>query len=740
MKKLKLFATISTMCLALAVLCFGVFSATQVTYTIGGSISYEVNDVFADVKTRVYASSFKDKSTLSTKVSTLAESGDVSDLTDTAYKYDFATTGDSQSFDNTEGGTKEGIKIEYNTTNKRTYFIVVSIKNRADNTISASISGKGLSSGANTVFIKSNAIASLTNKEEEKRLVMAFMLDNISTGTNGTIDFEYTISINNGELVQTYASLQYLNNDETYSINKVDKITTQVYTATITPDKSSGEKLDDEGTTGHLYNFKISNEELNLCSLAKIEFENVNFEQSERTIYVVNGNYKSLQEMFADQNFSSNILGRVANTEVQVANINLLKGEYSFSLAVVNINSFDIKITLEFLGDSAGSVNIINKASNFEASQFESKLYDNIITSTSYNFTLTSSKKCDALKMDLTSNSNTEKMVDITLTFDIKAGYYIFILTEEVMNGLLNQLNINKTLKELTDDDWNNLAMGAVWLDSYMAPKNNSLITPTRNDFEYPANKVKSTGSSYYIIIYYGSDDATSGISGSLQIDITNIQDYRDDVYTLSADGNYYEFTKLNNTELTEYEVASTYGDNNLPVKVIGNNAFRNTKITKVTLPDSITELGVNIFFGCAITSFEVPRQVTTLVKGTFSGAGFGTLTIPSTVKSIEMYAISDTATSTWSGLRSIENMIIKCDYSAFKGDITNADFDFSVYEIKNMTIYTNKLWDWLADNRLSGNGYITGSLYVKAEYLETMKTTYADSYLVTNDRIKAMA
>ena len=163
MKKLKLFATISIMCLALAVLCFGVFSATQVTYTIGGSISYEVNDVFADLKTRVYASSFKDKSTLSTKVSTLAESGDVSDLTDTAYKYDFATTGDSQSFDNTKGGTKEGIKIEYTTTNKRTYFIVVSIKNRADNTISASISGKGLSSGANTVFIKSNAIASLTN-------------------------------------------------------------------------------------------------------------------------------------------------------------------------------------------------------------------------------------------------------------------------------------------------------------------------------------------------------------------------------------------------------------------------------------------------------------------------------------------------------------------------------------------------------------------------------------------------
>lgn len=586
MKKLKLFATISTMCLALAVLCFGVFSATQVTYTIGGSISYEVNDVFADVKTRVYSSSFKDKSTLSTKVSTLAESGDVSDLTDTAYKYDFATTGDSQSFDNTEGGTKEGIKIEYNTTNKRTYFIVVSIKNRADNTISASISGKGLSSGANTVFIKSNAIASLTNKEEEKRLVMAFMLDNIYTATNGPIDFEYTISMGN-------------------------------------------------------------------------------------------------------------------------------------------------------LGNPAGSVNITNKASNFETSQFESKLNDNIIASTSYNFTLTSSnKQCDALKMDLTSNSNTEKMVDITLTYDIKAGYAIFILTEEVMNELLNQLS--KTLKELTDEEWNNLIKWAAIMTCYEFPGSNNLNAPTRNDFKYPANKVKSTGSSYYILIC-ASEDVTSDISGSLQIDITNIQDYRDDVYTLSADGTYYEFTKLNNKELTEYEVASTYGDNNLPVKVIGNNAFKDTKISKITMPDSITELGINIFFGCTITRFEVPRQVTNLVGGTFSGANFGTLTIPSTVKSIEMYAISDTATWMFGGTYNIENMIVKCDYSAFKGDITNADFDYTKFEIKNMTIYTNKLWDWLS-NRSNGYGYITGSLYVKAEYLETMKTTYADSYLVTNNLIKAMA
>ena len=343
-KKLKLFATVASLCLALATLCFGVFSATQISYTIGGTISYEVNDVFADVKTRVYTSDFKDKTTLSTKVSTLAESGDVTDLADTLYTYDFSTDGDSQSFDNTESGTKEGIKIEYNTTTKRTYFVVVSIKNKADNTISANISGKGLSDGANTVFAKSNAIASLTSKEEEKRLVMAFMLDDITTGTNGAINFEYTISIDNGALAQTYATLQYLNNDDTYSINKEDKITTQVYTVTITPDDAHMEKVND--VHDYLYNFKISDIDLSLCSLVKFEFENVGYEESTSVIYVAKRTYKSASAIKSDQDISSNIIG-ICGTEITMeANIVLSKSECEFSLFIEGVvTPFDLKIS-----------------------------------------------------------------------------------------------------------------------------------------------------------------------------------------------------------------------------------------------------------------------------------------------------------------------------------------------------------------------------------------------------------
>lgn len=735
-KKVKLFVTISSLCLALATLCFGVFSATNITYTVGGSISYEVNDVFADVKTRVYASSFKDKSTLSTKVSTLAESGDVTDLTDTLYTYDFSTDGDSHSFDNTEGGTKEGIKIEYNTTNKRTYFVVVSIKNRADNTISANISGKGLSDGANTVFAKSNAIASLTSKEEEKRLVMAFMLDDITTGTNGAINFEYTISIDNGALAQTYATLQYLNNDDTYSINKEDKITTQVYTATITVDKSRGEEID-ENNTIYFYNFKLSNIDLDLCSLAIIEFENVKLKEGVAEdnggFYLTKRCCKSIQEVFEDENFEKNVT-IIPPGDTSGVNINLTKDECAFSIMPINVSSFDLKITLESLGTPAGNVNITNKESNFETSQFESNLYDNIITSTSYDYTLTKSKVYNVLKLDINTTAEIEQMIDIEYTYDYTNGCVLLLSTEEYLNELLAKME--KTKDELTNEDWGNLVGAMVLLDYYLLPTGNSLESPTSDTFSYMNNRVTITGSSYYLIFYSQIEDDSTIITGSVDIKFCNIQDFKQELYTISSDGTYYEFTKLNDTEVTEYEVLSTYEGK--PVKSIGDYAFSGTKVKKVKMPDSITKLGTRIFYNCSIESFIIPNNVNTLAKGVFSNAEFGTLIIPETVTTVEKYAFSDTGTSSFRSIGTIENLIVKCNYSAFQGDITNSQQDFTAYKITNMTVYVNQLWNWLIENKVIG--YITGSLYVKAEYLETMKTTYADSYLVRDGLIKAMA
>ena len=47
-RKFKLFATVASLCLCLALMAFGVYAATSVKYTASGSVTYTVSDVKAD--------------------------------------------------------------------------------------------------------------------------------------------------------------------------------------------------------------------------------------------------------------------------------------------------------------------------------------------------------------------------------------------------------------------------------------------------------------------------------------------------------------------------------------------------------------------------------------------------------------------------------------------------------------------------------------------------------------------
>lgn len=49
-RKFKLFATIASLCLCLALMAFGVYAASSVKYTASGSVSFEVSDVFVTMQ------------------------------------------------------------------------------------------------------------------------------------------------------------------------------------------------------------------------------------------------------------------------------------------------------------------------------------------------------------------------------------------------------------------------------------------------------------------------------------------------------------------------------------------------------------------------------------------------------------------------------------------------------------------------------------------------------------------
>ena len=48
-RKFKLFATVASLCLSVALMAFGVYAATSVSYSVNGTVSYNMTDVLVTV-------------------------------------------------------------------------------------------------------------------------------------------------------------------------------------------------------------------------------------------------------------------------------------------------------------------------------------------------------------------------------------------------------------------------------------------------------------------------------------------------------------------------------------------------------------------------------------------------------------------------------------------------------------------------------------------------------------------
>ena len=80
-------------------------------------------------------------------------------------------------------------------------------------------------------------------------------------------------------------------------------------------------------------------------------------------------------------------------------------------------------------------------------------------------------------------------------------------------------------------------------------------------------------------------------------------------------------------------------------VTLIGDSAFRDCDgLTSITIPDSVIEIGGHAFSGCTdLTNITIPGSVTSIGEYTFSGCtGLTSVTIPDSVTSIGNYAFSD--------------------------------------------------------------------------------------------------
>ncbi len=89
-------------------------------------------------------------------------------------------------------------------------------------------------------------------------------------------------------------------------------------------------------------------------------------------------------------------------------------------------------------------------------------------------------------------------------------------------------------------------------------------------------------------------------------------------VYDLSADGTYAVVIGYEGTD-TAVKIADTY--EGVPVKEIYSEAFKETSITSVVIPDSVTSIGADAFHYCySLTSVVIPDSVTSIGYYAFFG------------------------------------------------------------------------------------------------------------------------
>ncbi len=235
-KRSKLALSITTLLLCLEVMCFGVYSATRVEYSIGGNITYEINAPLVSLSTKLYAS----------KENAFDAKGNVAEVMynmDLFLNYGEGTMPSSIEEFTTYHSPIQGTYVNGQLTNENTfettslplnfgefeqnakayvYYAVTEISNYAQEPVSMQLDLGDLAftvdwnSGDDVVPYNTLAIplktldnisAGSADAPTKSYVIVAFTINDLTTNVD-TVDFGMSITIDQGELTSTDLSME----------------------------------------------------------------------------------------------------------------------------------------------------------------------------------------------------------------------------------------------------------------------------------------------------------------------------------------------------------------------------------------------------------------------------------------------------------------------------------------------------------------------------------------------------
>ena len=203
MKKLKLFLSLATMSLCIAVLCMGVLAYTSANYKISGNITYNVADVYVKITTQVFkVQAQKSVSEMESAITKLAETtlGDDSDLTVDGITYTWSQTLDGYNSLDAEDG--ESLTITDSKTvdlamskSWHTYFIIVNIENLSTRTDVCAY-GVDSTTGDNIYKATNKYQNNIQKGEKNRNIVMAYSLIDTQKDVDTTVSYSINVNFN----------------------------------------------------------------------------------------------------------------------------------------------------------------------------------------------------------------------------------------------------------------------------------------------------------------------------------------------------------------------------------------------------------------------------------------------------------------------------------------------------------------------------------------------------------------